>query len=182
MNEIPFLHLRKITLQVSINVYHWWWQFLVYLPIKSNALNSGKHLSLAISFMSVTLLPLMKRKTSYFVWSFHILSTVKFRTVCVLSLKRIQLKQLMLTCRRKTSPCISANAYLWTWKILQSTLLPSLSCFTSKILSCIYTFWSLVLVYILLYCAYCHKRKYKSIPYCVTHDLFSMKGHFLLYQ
>ena len=110
MNEIPFLHIRKITLQVSINVYHWWWQFLVYLPIKSNALNSGKHLSLAISFMSVTLLPLMKRKTSYFVWSFHILSTVKFRTVCVLSLKRIQLKQLMLTCRTKTSPCISANA------------------------------------------------------------------------
>lgn len=64
---------------------------------------------------------------------------------------------------------------IWTWKILQSTLLPSLSCFTSKILSCIYTFWSLVLVYILLYCAYCHKRKYKSIPYCVTQIYFLWK-------
>lgn len=104
-----FTFKKDNTSGLNINVYHWWWQFLVYLPIKSNALNSGKHLSLAISFMSVTLLPLMKRKTSYFVWSFHILSTVKFRTVCVLSLKRIQLKQLMLTCRRKTSPCISAN-------------------------------------------------------------------------
>lgn len=41
-----------------ITYYLQWHNYLAYLPIKSNALNNGKHLSLAISFMSDTLLPL----------------------------------------------------------------------------------------------------------------------------